>query len=138
MDNNLKKTLFLFLIAVLVVQGCIATAATMAIKHSRGKKSDEAAVELEATPNKVYEAELKVMEKQPDIEIIGKDPGNNLVTAARGDDLITARATPVRGGKTELVVKAESKDDFKRGEEPALDIEKEICKELGFKYRVEE
>jgi hypothetical protein len=131
-------TIGLPLLAAVVIHGCVAVAATTMLSHSHTDRTDAATVQLAKGADDVYAAEVRVLENRSDMKIVKRDPDNHVVEAVRGRDRIRVDADPLEGGMTALVVTAKADGRWKDNEELALDIEKQICDELGVKYAVVE
>lgn len=141
MQIRSKRWMIMVLVCALALQGCITTAVlltTALISHSKSRNTDYATTTVDATPDKVYEAELKAMEKHPDIKITKKDPKQHTIEATMGNDRIITQADPTADGKTRFRVLATSPDPLTASENPALDIEEDTLEEMKIKYKVEE
>ncbi len=135
-----NKSLIFLLIFFVALQGCITMTvlALGAIAHSKSQNEDTATVRLDATPEEVYQAELKTLEKRSDVKITKKNPKTHTIEATMGNDKITSSAKPAADDDTKLTIVAKSPDPLKTNENPALDLERDVCKELGEKCTVKE
>ncbi len=71
--------------------GCLVTAATIAVVHViRSSQEETATVEVEATPRQVYDAMVRVVTNDPDIELLSKDDTQMTVSASRGEETASA------------------------------------------------
>jgi hypothetical protein len=118
------------------VHGCVAVAAATMLSHVHTKTTDNATVQIAKSADEVYAAEVRVLEQRSDMKIVKKDPADHAVEAVHGKDRIRLDADPLEGGLTRLVVTAQADGHWKGDEKIALDIEKQICDDLGVKYKV--
>ena len=125
------------LVTAIILQGCVVFLSSVAtVVYMRSKNHLTTTVLIKKAPDAVYTAMNQIIERTPDIKIIKKKDKDYLIEASRGDDKVTAKATPYGSGLTQLIVTADAGKGDRSDEDLALNVVKQICKELGVKYKV--
>ena len=133
MKKPSKKFMLLALVFAVALQGCITTAVlltTAAISQSKSQNDDKASVNLNYSADKVYTETIDALNKRSNIRITKKDPKNHTIEAVMGNDTVLIKAISTGQDRAGLMVSAHSPDPLGTKENPAVLIEKEICKEL--------
>jgi len=138
MQTRNKMIVIIALLFFFTLQGCITLLTATAISHAKSRNTDYAETKLDQTPDQVYEAELKALEKHEEIKVTKKDPKQRTVEATIGNDRIITQANATSDGGTKFKVLATSPDPLTASENPALDIEEDTLQELKVKYRVKD
>ena len=81
---------------------------------------------------------LRVVERKSDVEIVSKDADAYLLEATRGEQHVTAKATAFDSGMTQLMVTSDAGKSDRTDEDLAFDAVRQICEELGVKYKLAE
>ena len=123
-------------LAVLFLTSCIVAVPAL-ITHFSSSKEETAIVQIPAEPRAVYDAAVRLTEKNPEIELVKKDDKKLLVEARRGDLFASVKANKIENDQTQLVVMADAAGTADN-RELALRIATKICDELGVKYTVAE
>jgi hypothetical protein len=105
--------------------------------YKQSTKHHTATVQVNKKADDVYGTAIQLLEDNPEIKVLEKDDEKRAVEAEKGELFASVSATPIDGGKTQLVVTA---DAGKREEdkELALKIVTKICDALGVKYTLVE
>jgi hypothetical protein len=122
---------------IVAVQGCTAVAVGVVVKHRKNKKAEIATVEVAASADDLYDAELRVLEARSDASILSRNPDTRAIHAVVGDDRVNSTIRSVGAGKSELRVEAISQDSLEPSEAPAVDFEKRVLEQLDIHYTVE-
>jgi hypothetical protein len=138
-----RKRFFLaaaiLLTALFALQGCVVFLATVATVVNMGSSNHfTTTVLVKKQPADVYEAMLSVVERKNDVEIVSRDADAYMLEATRGEQHLTAKATAFDSGMTQLMVTADAGESDRTSEDLALDSVKQICEELGVKYKLAE
>jgi hypothetical protein len=80
---------------------------------------------------------MRIIDGDPEIKVKKNDPAKRLIQAEKGKNKVTAEAKAIKGGGTELTIKADADEKGQTDEDLALRVEKRICDELGVEYRVQ-
>jgi hypothetical protein len=125
------------LLAVSAV-GCITTAVITHIAHRSSKTEHSAIAEIQAGPTDVYNAMLRVVARQPDLEIVKQDDGGRRLDLRKDKSKATAQVRSIGGGRAELKVVAQEDKKEASQQDMAYAIVTQTCVELGVQYRVTE
>jgi hypothetical protein len=115
---------------------CILAAPAI-VRHFSSSKEETAIVQIPARPIAVYTTALKLIEQNPEIELVKKDDQKLLVEAKKGNIFASVKANPANSDKTQLVIMAETGGTADK-KELALRIATKICDQLGVKYTIVE
>ncbi len=127
----------LLVLSAIFLQGCVVVLSSVAtLVYMRSNNHLTTTVLIKKAPDAVYAAMIQIIERTPDIKTIKKKDKDYLIEASRGDDKVTAKATPYGSGLTQLIVTADAGKGDRSDEDLALNVVKQICKELGVKYKV--
>ena len=141
-SNTTHRQLKLSVAALLVLtaiflQGCVVVLSSVAtLVYMRSNNHLTTAVLIKKAPDAVYTAMNQIIERAPDIKIIKKVDKIYLIEASRGENKVTAKATPYGSGLTQLIVTADAGKGDLSDEDLALNVVRQICEELGVKYKV--
>ncbi|NOZ23759.1 MAG: hypothetical protein GXP25_22000 [Planctomycetes bacterium] len=123
------------LVGIVAACGCAAVVVSkVLLSHSHTESVDSATVQVAKSADEVYAAEVRVIEGRSDLKIVKRDLSDHMVEAVRGKDRIRVDASPLGSGSTGLVVTASADGKWKGKGDLALDLEKQICDELGVEY----
>jgi len=129
----------LLVITTIILQGCVVVLSSVAtLVYLRSNNHLTTTVLIKKTPDKVYVAMNQIIERTPGVKIIKKKDKDYLIEASRGENKVSAKATPYGSGLTQLIVTADAGKGDLTDEDLALNVVKQICKELGVKYKVVE
>jgi hypothetical protein len=117
------------------------------IIHHMGSKIETATVQVPATADSVYQAALKLIQKNDGLEIIKQEDDDRSIEIKKAKKFASIKATEIDSGKSQLTVSADADTEEKKGDEDkdkdkeedkelALKIITAICNELGVKYTV--
>ena len=139
--SNVKLGLrFLGLLCVSVtlmsLMACVA-AIPLAVHHYKSSKYSTAMVQVNAKAADVYQTALRIVEENPDIELLKKDDEKFMAEAKRGELFASIKAVPLSENRTELVATADA-GEKEEDKKLALQVATRICDELGVKYTVVE
>ena len=125
--------LLIFLMAMSFL-GCVA--AIPVVIYYEAEKHYTATVQVDAKAADVYNTAVRLIGEKPDVKIKKKDDAKFLVEIERGKQYASIKAVSHNGNKTQLVVTADASKKKEEDKELALRIVKDICDELGVKYKV--
>jgi len=133
-----KISVVAFLLAVtIILQGCVVFLTAVAtVVLVRSSNHITTTVLIKKEPDVVYAALIRIIERDPDVEVIKKKDESYLVDAVRGESKGTAKATPYGSGLTLLIVTADAGKGDQSDEDLAFNIVKQICEELKVAYKV--
>ena len=124
----------LLLCAVMGSGGCIVAAVVGAVALAVGMPVRHAVtVEVQNSPEEVYEAMLRVVEKNPELTLLSESLLKYKVEAFKLKNQTESTAVPMDGGKTRLTVKAAAGEKDQTDKELAIKTARDICAELGIK-----
>jgi len=127
----------LLLITAIFLNGCVVVLSSVAtLVYMRSNNHLTTTVLIKKTPDATYAAMNQIIDKTPNIKIIKKKDKDYLIEASRGENNFTAKATPYGSGLTQLIVTADAGKGDLSDEDLALKVVKQICEELGVKYKV--
>ncbi len=127
----------LLVVTAIFLQGCVVFLSSVAtVVYMRSNNHLTTTVLIKKTPDATYAAMNQIIEKTPDIKIINKEDKKYLIEASRGENKVTAKATPYGSGLTQLIVTADAGKGDLSDEDLALKVVKQICEELGVEYKV--
>ncbi len=127
------------LIALFALQGCVVFLTTVAtVVKMRSSNHFTTTVLVKRAPADVYAAMLRVVERKSDVEIVSKDVDTYLLEATRGERHVTAKATAFNSGMTQLMITSDAGKSDRADEDLAFDAVRQICEELGVKYKLAE
>ena len=135
--NNLFPVGLLLALACLL-GGCVATffAAAEAVVYVKNERQPTAAVILNADPDKVYQAALNLIRKNPDLLITGQDYARYFVAFSEGDKSANLEISPVSPGVSQLTITSTSFTERQVNTNMILATVERICKELNISYRI--
>ena len=127
----------LLVVTTIILQGCVVVLSSVAtLVYMRSNNHLTTTVLIKKTPDATYAAMNQIIERTPDIKIINKEDKKYLIEASRGENKVTAKATPYGSGLTQLIVTADAGKGDLTDEDLALKVVKQICEELGVEYKV--
>lgn len=125
------------LVTAIILQGCVVFLSSVAtVIYMRSNNHLTTTVLIKKAPDATYAAMNQIIERTPDIKIINKEDKKYLIEASRGENKVTAKATPYGSGLTQLIVTADAGKGDLTDEDLALNVVKQICDELGVEYKV--
>ena len=125
------------LVTAIILQGCVVFLSSLStVVYMRSNNNLTTAVLIKKAPDAVYTAMNQIIERAPDIKIIKKVDKIYLIEASRGKNKVTAKATSYGTGLTQLMVMADVGKGDLSNEDLALNVVRQICEELGVKYKV--
>lgn len=140
MKHAIKTLLALSLIVAIPVclSGCVVAGIALIKAASPGGGAHTATVEIEAEPDDVYAAMLRVVDEDPDVTLVKRDDVKHTVEASAGKSGLTASADLQDNGKTMLTVVARAKGKDVKSKDLAASLVEKVCDELGVPHRTEE
>jgi PBP1b-binding outer membrane lipoprotein LpoB len=127
----------LLVITAIFLNGCVVVLSSVAtLVYMRSNNHLTTTVLIKKTPDAVYAAMNQIIDKTPNITIINKEDKKYLIEASRGENKVTAKATPYGSGLTQLIVTADAGKGDMTDEDLALKVVRQICDELGVEYKV--
>jgi hypothetical protein len=134
-----RKLLFASLFSFAIVSSWACVAAIPVIIYHQATKMQTATVQVNADANNVYQTARRLIQERTDIEILKQEDDKRTIEIKKAEKYASIKATPLDGGKTQLVVTADADTEEKEKEEDkelALKIVTAICDELGVSYSV--
>lgn len=123
---------------VTIVQGCITAAVATAVIYVAGTTQYTAKVQVNASPDKVYAAMLRILDRRPDVTVEKRDDIKHKLEIAKGKNHATAQVELAGSGLAELKVTARENETDASHKELAMKIVQQVCDDLGVKYQVVE
>ncbi len=139
MNRNILLALSVLLLAALCSAGCIALgAATVAsgIVYYKSAHHESATVELQAKPDRVYQAALETISANPEVRIAKQDNAARMLELKHGKQSITVKVTALSATRTQLAVTSDVKQGEPGSTQAVLTRVGEICDKLGVKHYV--
>ncbi|MHC4562770.1 MAG: hypothetical protein ACYS8X_08380 [Planctomycetota bacterium] len=141
--TSVTKSKFLVTVCVLVLammtaQGCITTAVIATASLIKGGKTEEhiATVQVDRSPDDVYDAAMNVLARMPDVKVTKEDAGSHQVDAARGKNSVSIKAISLGGNRSEIIVAGRAGEGDQSPEQLAMTAVETLCKELGVRYTI--
>lgn len=157
---HITRMSFALIVVSSLLSACLQVAGHVA--YMKSKKQHTATVHFQKSPDTVYNALLRIAEKEPGLEIISKSDDEMIVEAKKGDRYFFAQVFPAEGGLSQLVLSVDAgevnlemkaapvkanpgtglvvsvvpHDSGQTGEELAMRSVRRICNELEVKCRV--
>jgi len=127
----------LLVLTAIYLQGCVVVLSSVAaVVYMRSNNHLTTTVLIKKTPDATYTAMNQIIERTPDIKIINKEDKKYLIEASRGENKVTAKATPYGSGLTQLIVTADAGKGDLSDEDLALKVVRQVCEELGVEYKI--
>lgn len=129
----------ILLVAALILQGCVVFLSSVAatVVYVRSKNHLTTTVLIKKSPDEVYAAMNKIIDRSPDVKVLNREDKKYLIEASRGKDKVTAKATLFgSSGLTQLIVIADAGERGQKDEDLALRVVRNICEELKVDYKV--
>jgi len=122
-----------------LLSGCLTTAAALTVvRVVRSDGGETAAVEMEAPPQEVYEAMLRVVDADPQLVLDSRDDRRMTLWVSQGKKTAMASAKQANAVYTRLTVTAKNPEDGRRSADLAARAVTRVCEELGVSYQVVE
>ena len=140
-----KRVFFLlaaYFVAAVTLAGCallpggtVTSAAT--VVYTSGARQHTAAVELSVAAETVFEALVRIIKENPDVEVIErKDKALLIEVAQEKERRITGQVTKLGSGTSLLYIWADAGSSGQSGREMAISAVEVICDELGVDYEI--
>lgn len=131
-----------FGVALALLSGCaplpgssVTNAAT--IVYTAGASQYTAAVELPVLPPTVFEAMVRLIKEDPDVEVVNRNDKAFLIKVADGPERhLTGQVTKLGSGNSLLYIWADAGGSGQTGQELAISTVELICDELGVDYEL--
>jgi hypothetical protein len=115
--------------------GTVTSAAT--VVYTAGASQHTAAVELSVAAETVFEALVRIIKENPDVEVIErKDKALLIEVAQEKERRITGQVTKLGSGTSLLYIWADAGSSGQSGREMAISAVEVICDELGVDYEI--
>lgn len=141
MINIYKYHLICWLLAGTMLSGCIflpggRVVESATVVYTAGASQHTAAVEVPVEAAEVYEALVRIIKDNPDVEVINRNDNGMLVEVAQTGKRITGQVTRLGSGRSLLYIWADSGSSGRSGRELAISAVETICDELGVAYEL--
>ena len=115
--------------------GTVTNSAT--VVYTAGASQHTAAVELQVTADVVFEALVRIIKENPDVEVINRNDQAFLIEVAQQKERrITGQVTKLGSGSSLLYIWADAGSSGESGREMAISAVEIICDELGVSYEL--
>ena len=115
--------------------GTVTRSAT--VVYTAGASQHTAAVELQVTADVVFEALVRIIKENPDVEVINRNDQAFLIEVAQQKERrITGQVTKLGSGSSLLYIWADAGSSGESGREMAISAVEIICDELGVSYEL--
>lgn len=118
--------------------GCITAAVTATVVYVMSTLEYTASVEVQASPQKVYDTMNKILKQHPDVEVISRDDNKLCLEIKKGKNTAKAQVSVNPNGATLLKVTARENESEASHKDLAFKIVTKVCDELGVKYKISE
>jgi hypothetical protein len=142
MTNNRKMSYLLSaLVVVTLLSGCIFLPGGRAVEsatvvYTAGARQHTAAVEIPIEAREVFDALVRIIKDNPDVEVIKRNDNGMLIEVAQSSKRITGQVTKLGSGNSLLYVWADSGTSGRTGRDLAISAVEIICDELGVAYEL--
>ncbi len=138
MTRKLLPLAILPLLAVLLAGGCMglgAAAVAGGIVYYKSSHHESATVNLQARPDRVYQAALDNIAANPRLKVAKQDAAQRLIEVKQGKQDITVKITALSPTLTQLAVTSDVKEGAGSNQAVITRIG-EICDQLGVQHYV--
>lgn len=142
-DESMKRifirVFFLLLLVVLQGSGCVglgAAAVAGGIVYYKSTHHETASVNLQASPDRVYQAALETVAAQLGVEIVNQDKSSRLLELKQGKRNITLKVAALSPTLTQLHVTSDVHSGTPGSTQAVLNRVGEICDRLGVAHYV--
>lgn len=123
----------------MILAGCTALPARQAVDaalvvHTEGSSQHMIAARVPADAPQVFASFIRIIEEEPDIEVVNRKDNAMLLEVTQDGNKITAQATQLGAGESLLYVWAEAGDSGFSGRELATTVVEAVCEELGVEF----
>lgn len=139
MKNIFRRVFPLLLFVVLQGAGCVglgAAAVAGGIVYYKSSHHETASVNLQASPDRVYQVALETAAAQPDVEIVRQDKSSRLLELKQGKCNITLKVAVLSPTLTQLHVTSDVHGETPGSTQAVLNRVGDICDRLGVPHHV--
>lgn len=139
--GRLSRLLFPAVIAAFL-SGCIflpggTVTHSATVVYTAGASQHTAAVQLQVAADVVFEALVRVIKENPDVEVVNRNDQAFLIEVAQQKERrITGQVTKLGSGSSLLYIWADAGSSGESGREMAISAVEIICDELGVSYEL--
>ena len=139
--GRLSRLLFPAVIAAFL-SGCIflpggTVTHSATVVYTAGASQHTAAVQLQVAADVVFEALVRVIKENPDVEVVNRNDQAFLIEVAQQKERrITGQVTKLGSGNSLLYIWADAGSSGESGREMAISAVEIICDELGVSYEL--
>jgi hypothetical protein len=106
------------------------------VVYTAGARQHTAAVEIPIEAREVFDALVRIIKDNPDVEVIKRNDNGMLIEVAQSSKRITGQVTKLGSGNSLLYVWADSGTSGRTGRDLAISAVEIICDELGVAYEL--
>ena len=131
------------ILAISGIAGCTAlpggevTDAALVV-YTEGSRHDTLAATVPTDAATVYASFSRIIEAEPDVEIVNRKDNAMMMEVTQGELSVTAQVTPFGDDKSLLYIWADAGDSGRTGRDLATAVVERICEEVGVPYEVVE
>jgi hypothetical protein len=114
--------------------GTVTHSAT--VVYTAGASQHTAAVELQVAADIVFEALVRIIKENPDVEVVNRNDQAFLIEVAQQGRRITGQVSKLGSGSSLLYIWADAGSSGESGREMAISAVEAICDELGVSYEL--
>ena len=124
-------------VTLVVLSGCMVEAGVKSVSTMVHSSTEDrageyiATVQLDQTPDAVYDAALKVANARGDVTVELQDKANHRLDLAKARDKVTIKISELEEGGSQVIIHARGSTEGPIPREITQSVTRALCKELG-------